>query len=117
MNWAAMTRRLRQWRTPAVIALAAWMVIELLLTGQAMHMDAFDLREAIQLTLPRSTMWLVFAPLAVGLAFRFPMERGRMARSLAAHAGAGALLVAVIHHSFGDFANGQNIIPGAPPAA
>lgn len=92
------------WRTPAAIALAAWLVIELLLIGQAMHTDSSNLWEAIKTSLPRSAMWLVFAPLAVGLVFFFPLERGRLLLSGSAHLAVCALLLAASHHvmlSFG----------------
>jgi two-component sensor histidine kinase len=88
--------RLR-WRAPAFIALSAWLVIQLLFMGQAMHMESFDLWEAISFALPRSAMWMVFAPLAVGLAFWFPMERGHLARSLVVHLAACAFLIVASH--------------------
>ena len=45
----------------------------------------FDVPGAIKLTLPRSLVWLVFAPLAAWLAFSFPLERGRLGRNLGVH--------------------------------
>src|SRR5690348_2998289 len=104
MNRSELLRQ-HGWRTPAAIALAAWLVIELLLIGQAMHTDSFSLWEAIKTTLPRSAMWLIFAPLAVGLVFFFPLERGRMWRSGAAHLGAIALLLVGSHHAVRSFVN------------
>ena len=103
---------LRRWLTPAAISLVAWLVIELLLVGQVMHLDSFDLGEAIKITLPRSSMWLIFAPLAVCLAFLFPMERGRLTRSVVAHLVACALLLASIHQAVQNFAGGPNPIHG-----
>src|SRR5258708_25590059 len=105
MNRADATPRPRRWlRAPALIAMGAWLVIELLFIGQAIHMDSVDLWEAIQLTLPRTVMWLVFAPLAVALAFWFPLERGRLARSVAIHLAACVLLMAAVHRVFFGFA-------------
>jgi two-component system LytT family sensor kinase len=86
-----------RWRAPALIALSAWLVIQLLFMGQAMHLDSFDLWESISFALPRSAMWMVFAPLAVGLAFWFPLERGLLARSLVVHLAACAFLIVASH--------------------
>src|SRR5215468_4573735 len=96
------------WRTPAAIALAAWLVIEVLLIGQAIHTDSINLWEAIKTTLPRSAMWLFFAPLAVGLVFFFPLERGRLLRGGAAHLAACALLLAGSHHAILSFVASRN---------
>ena len=41
MNQMDDLSRSRRWGAPALIALVAWLVIELLLIGQAMHLDAF----------------------------------------------------------------------------
>src|SRR5688572_3078485 len=49
MNRPQAISRWRRWRTPALIALGAWLVIEVLFIGQAMHVDAFDLWGAIKL--------------------------------------------------------------------
>ena len=108
------------WRTPAAIALAAWLVIELLLIGQAMHTDSFNLWGAIKSTLPRSAMWLIFAPLAVGLVFFFPLERGRLLRHGAAHLAACALLLVGSHHAMVSFTHNSpspttEPSTGAPP--
>jgi hypothetical protein len=72
-------------------------VIQVLFIGQAMHMDSTNVFEAVKMTLPRSLVWLVFAPLAVWLSFQFPIERGKLARSLAMHLAACAVLVAASH--------------------
>jgi len=77
--------RTRRLRVPALIALGAWLVIELLFIGQAMHMDAMDFWQAIKVTVPRTATWLFFAPLAVLLAFWFPFERGHLAPAFAVH--------------------------------
>lgn len=96
---------LQRWRAPALIALVAWLVIELLLVGQAMHLDTFDVPGAIKLTLPRSLIWLIFAPLAAWLAFTFPLERARLARSLAVHLAACAALMMASHWAFYNIAS------------
>jgi len=91
---------MRRWRVPALIALGAWLVIELLFVGQAMHVDAFDFWQAIKVTVPRTAMWLLFAPLAVVLAFWFPFERGHLASAFAVHIVACVFLVTSAHHTF-----------------
>src|SRR5262245_62787435 len=96
--------RRRGWRVPALIALAAWLVIELLFIGQTMHTDAFDFWRAIKFTVPRTAMWLFFAPLAVVLAFWFPFERGHLAPAFAVHIVACVVLVISAHQTFFSFA-------------
>ena len=115
MNRPDATPHPRRWLAPALIALGAWLVIELLFIGQAMHVDSCDLWEAIKLTLPRTVMWLVFAPLAVALAFWFPLERGRLARSLAVHLAACVLLMAAVHRALFSFAGAENRGPTHEP--
>lgn len=113
----------QRWLAPALIALVAWLVIELLLIGQAMHLDAFDVPGAIKLTLPRSLVWLVFAPLAAWLAFSFPLERGSLARNLGAHLAACAALMIASHWAFYNIASvitvrlthGQSSSPARSP--
>jgi len=98
----------RRWRVPALIALGAWLVIELLFIGQAMHVDAFNFWEAIKVTVPRTAMWLLFAPLAVVLGFWFPFERGRLAPAFAVHIVACVILVTSAHHTFFSFADAES---------
>jgi two-component system, LytTR family, sensor kinase len=108
MNRPDAVSRSRCWRLPAVIALGAWLVIQVLFIGQAIHMDSTNVFEAVKMTLPRSLVWLVFAPLAVWLALQFPLERGQLARSLAMHLAACAVLVTASHwvlHHLADAAN------------
>jgi signal transduction histidine kinase len=100
MNQAEEPSRWRRWGAPALIALGAWLVLELLLIGQAMHLDAYSVSGAFKLTLHRSLVWFVFAPIAAWLAFAFPLERGRLARSLGVHLVACAGLMVVSHWAF-----------------
>ena len=97
MNHSDGANRSRCWSVPVRIVLGAWLVIDLLFIGQAMHLESFDLFGAIHLTLPRMLVWLVFAPLAVAFAFRFPFETGRLASSLAVHLGACVVLTGASH--------------------
>jgi hypothetical protein len=117
VNRSNANSRSRRWRVPALIALSAWLAIEVLFTVQAMHVDSFGVLEAMKASLPRSLVWLVFAPLAVWLAFEFPLERGRLARSLAVHLAACAILMAASHGAlliFVDAASGS-AADGPPP--
>lgn len=86
-----------RWRVPAVIALGAWLVIELLCVGVTLHLGWFDLPAAIKVTLPMSLVWLMFAPLSVWLGFAFPLERGRLPSSLAVHVTACVVLMVASH--------------------
>jgi len=93
----------RKWRDFLWISVGAWLVIQFWFFGQAMHVDFFDPWKAMKMTLPRSLVWLVFSPVSVWLAFSFPVERGRLVRSLAVHLAAGALLMALVHGALIDF--------------
>src|SRR5436190_1107310 len=99
--------RWRRWCVPALIALSAWLVIELLFIGQTMHVEAFDFWQSIKVTVPRTAMWLLFAPLAVILGFWFPFERGRLALAFAVHIVACIILLSSAHHNFFSFANAE----------
>jgi hypothetical protein len=95
--------RSSRWRVPALIALGAWLVIELLFVGVTMHLGWFDVPGAIKVTLPTSLVWLIFAPLSVWLGFRFPLERKRLAPSLAAHIIACLVLMVASHWALQTF--------------
>jgi hypothetical protein len=97
-----------RWLVPALIALGAWLVIELLFIGQAMHVDAFDFWQAIKVTVPRTVMWLFFAPLAVVLAFWFPFERGRLVSAFAVHIAAAVLIVSSAYQTFLNFMHSES---------
>src|SRR5690349_1033990 len=81
-------------RAPVLIGAGAWVFVVVIFTLQAMHTDS---SAAVRITLRRSAMWVVFAPLAVWLGFRFQFVRPKLARSLAAHLAACVLLIAVSH--------------------
>src|SRR5215475_4869809 len=102
--------RSSRWRVPALIALGAWLVIELLFVGVTMHLGWFNLLGAIKVTLPTSLVWLVFAPLSVWLGFGFPLERGRLASSLAAHFAACVVLIFASHWALQAF---SSVPPGS----
>lgn len=117
MNRPDIATQIRYWRTPAVIALAAWLTIVLLFIGQMMHTESSDLWHAIRITLPRTAMWIVFAPLAVTLAFLFPLERGHILRNSVVHLSACVFLMAASHHTLLSFANDQNGIREPPSSS
>jgi len=107
----------RRWRTPAFVALGAWLTIEVLFT---LHVETLDALEVMKIILPRLLVWLFFAPLAVWLAFRFPLERGRLAGSLAVHLTASVLLVVAGYFAivnFADVADGHRIRRRSPLVA
>ena len=80
-----------------MIALGAWLVIELVFIGQAMQLSSFGLLGAIQLALPRSFVWVIFAPLATWLGFRFPLERGHIRQNVMLHLAACVVLLIASH--------------------
>src|SRR5690348_6840499 len=88
-----------RWGTPVLMALGAWLMIELLFVGQAIHIASLNVAEAARIALPRSLVWLIFAPVAVGLAVWFPLERKRLLRNLAVHLAACVALLCASHHA------------------
>ena len=83
----------RGWLAPALIVLAAWLALFVLFTAQPMLASSLELADALKLTLPLWVAWILFAPLTVLLAFRFPLEKGRLAFSLVVHVVACAAMV------------------------
>src|SRR5262249_42007883 len=58
---------------------------------------SYDMLGAIKLAAPRALVWLIFAPLATWLAFRFPLEPGRASRNVLIHLAACVILVIASH--------------------
>jgi len=85
MNPPNTSKPTRDQRAPVLIALGAWLALGLLFTAQAMMLGSLDVLAALRVSLPMWLVWLVFAPLAVWLAFRFPFERRRLALGVAGH--------------------------------
>lgn len=85
MTPTSTSRAWRPWLAPALIVLAAWLVLGVLFTLQPILGGSLELSEAIQITLPLWLTWAVFAPITVVLAFRFPLERGRLIQGLVIH--------------------------------
>src|SRR5262249_31955174 len=102
-------------RRCALIALTVWLVIQGLSIGMAMHFGSFNLVEAVRLMLPRALVWLVFSPLSVCLAFRFPLERGRLALSLGVHLSACAVLVVASPRASQAFVHAAETGPNGEP--
>lgn len=109
MNQSDANPRLPGWRVPLLVGFVAWLVIELLFIAQAMHVDGYGFQEAVKLTLPRTVVWLIFAPLAVALVFWFPFERERWVRSLLLHLIASVLLLVPTHHVLFDMIAGTKL--------
>ena len=116
MNSTVSTSR-RRWRAPALIALGAWLALGVLFTAQAMLVGSFELPDAVKIALPSWLVWLAFAPLTVWLAFRFPLERGRLALNVAVHLSACAVLVAASQWALRNFAGAarDGASGGSPP--
>jgi len=102
-------------RRCALIAFTVWLVIQALSIGMAMHFGSFNLVEAVRFILPRALVWLVFSPLSVWLAFRFPLERGRLAASLAVHLSACSVLVAASLRASQEFVHAAETGPNGEP--
>ena len=111
MNTAEDSSPFRPWAAPALIALGAWLALGALFTAQAMLMGSLDFLEALTMALPLWLVWLIFAPLAVWLTFRFPLEGGRWVLSLAAHLAACAALALASQQAFSLVAGAR----GGPP--
>lgn len=82
-----------------------------------MLVGPFELLDAVKIALPLWLVWLAFAPLTVWLAFRFPLERGRLALNVAVHLSACAVLVAASQWAFPNFADAPrgSASDGSPP--
>jgi signal transduction histidine kinase len=104
------------WKVPALIALGAWLVIELVFIGQAMHLTSYDMPAALKLALPRSLVLLIFAPLAAWLAFRFPLEPGRASRNVLIHLAACTILVIASYRALFHIAMVHGAMQGGPSA-
>jgi two-component system, LytTR family, sensor kinase len=75
----------RRYLTPAMIAFGAWFLLGVLFTVPAMLVGSLSVPEAVKFAMPMWLGWAVFAPAVVMLAFCFPLERVRLALSLAVH--------------------------------
>jgi hypothetical protein len=85
----------RRWLAPALIVLGVWLALGGLFTAQHVIVGSLEFAEAVRTSAPLWLPWVVFAPLAVWLAFRFPLERPRLVVSLVVHAVAcGAIVCA-----------------------
>jgi signal transduction histidine kinase len=81
------------WRAPLLLSLVAWLALGVFFIGQAMLVGSFDFETALRMTGPSWLVWGLFAPVAVTLAFLFPIERRRWPVAGASHVAACALLL------------------------
>jgi two-component system, LytTR family, sensor kinase len=87
----------RPWRTPALIGIGAWCAIAALFSLQAIHLDSVSAWTALRSIVPRLLLWLLFAPAAIAATFRFPLEPGRLRRSVPVHLTICLMLAAASH--------------------
>lgn len=85
------------WRTPALIAFSAWLVIQVLFFAQALHFDFFGWSRALKTSFAPSLVWFFGAPLAVWLGFQFPVQCGGLRRNLPLHLLAAAAIMMASH--------------------
>ncbi len=85
-----------------VLILAAWTVAGVFFASQLYFLypitsggREISFGRALLINLPFYWLWALLTPAILGLARRFPLERGRWKRSLAVHAGASVVLSAV----------------------
>lgn len=81
------------------LLVAVWGGLVLIFAVQLVVVGALDWNEALGVAIPAWLPWAGLLPLAVWLAFRFPLEHGRLATSLPAHLL--ACLLAVLLCQFG----------------
>lgn len=101
---------------PVVIVVVALVGLVILFTSLTVLTTPHELPDALRLALPLWIPWCLFAPLAVFLAFRFPIERERWIRSLAIHGLAAAATVLTNQAVTRDLA-GNGAGGGPPPWA
>ena len=82
------------WLKPTLVVLAVIVGLGSLLAAQLSLTGYMSIAEAFGTTLPMWLPWMVFAPVTVWLAFRFPLERRCWKTSLAVHLLACALVIA-----------------------
>lgn len=81
------------WRAPLLLSLVGWLALGVFFIAQAMLVGSLDFETALRMTGPSWLVWGLFAPVAVTLAFLFPLERRSWLAGGAAHLAACALLL------------------------
>lgn len=79
----------------SLLAPVTFLVGGLIFSVQPVLAGSLGFKEAFLLSLPLWLGWVVFGPLVVWLAFRFPLERGRLSECLPVHLLAFALICLV----------------------
>ncbi len=69
----------------ALIAPVTLFIGGMVFTAQMVMSGLLDFASAFTFTMPLWLPWIAFGPMAVWLAFRFPLERTRLPRNLAIH--------------------------------
>jgi hypothetical protein len=82
------------WRAPVLIVLGTWFALVVLFSAQAVLMGSATWEEALALALRLCLPWAVFAPLAVLLAFRLPLDGPNLFRNTAVHVLAATVIFA-----------------------
>ena len=104
----------RAWRAPLLLSLVAWLALGVFFIAQAMLVGSLDFETALRVTGPSWLVWGLFSPVAVTLAFWFPLERKRWLAGGAAHLAACALLLTASHWADTTFAP-HRLAPDAFP--
>jgi hypothetical protein len=101
------------WRAPLLLSLGAWLALGVFFIAQAMLIGSLDFETALRMTGPSWLVWGLFSPVAVTLAFLFPLERRRWLAGGAAHVAACALLLTASQWAAVNFAP-RRVAPDAP---
>lgn len=94
----------RAWRAPLLLSLVGWLALGVFFIAQAMLIGSLDFETALRMTGPSWLVWGLFSPVAVTLAFLFPIERKHWLAGGASHAVACALLLTASHWADSTFA-------------
>ena len=80
-----------------LLSLVGWLALGVFFIAQAMLVGSLDFETALRMTGPSWLVWGLFSPVAVTLAFLFPLERRRWLVGGASHLAACALLLTASH--------------------
>ncbi len=84
----------KDWLKPTLVVLVVVVGLGAVIAAQLSLTGYLSMAEAFGITLPLWLPWVVFAPVTVWLAFRFPLERGCLKTSVTVHLAACALVIA-----------------------
>jgi two-component system, LytTR family, sensor kinase len=89
-----LTLKNRGWLAPTLVVVLVLVLMGALFTAQLTLSGYMTAGEALKFTLPLWLPWMAFAPLTAHLAFRFPLERQQLRKSVVVHLAACALVIA-----------------------